>query len=238
MAVGAPVARVWAGLATIYVLWGSTYLPLRIAIETLPPLLMSSLRFLVAGAILYLVALRFGDGERDQVGGRQWLAAVATGGPLFLLGNGGVAWAQQYIDSGIAALLVATIPLWLAVLDRALFGRSLGAGAIVALGVGLGGVAILVAPTGADRIDPLGALVCLLAPFCWAAGTLYARGHDASERPLFGAGMQMLVGGVLLVVAGGVTGELGRVELGEASGASLAALAYLVVFGSLVAYTS
>jgi drug/metabolite transporter (DMT)-like permease len=231
-------AAVWSALATIYVVWGSTYLGIMVAIETLPPLLMSAARFLVAGAILYAFAIRRGDRSGDRPTPRQWVAAAVVGGALLLAGNGGVALSEQYIDSGVAALLVATIPLWMAALDRLLNGRRLSWTGLLGLVVGLGGVALLVGPSGAGPIDGVGAALALAAAFAWAWGSLYARDASLPARPLVGAGMQMLAGGALLVVAGAATGEFGQVDLGAVSARSLLAVAYLVVFGSVIAYSA
>ena len=231
-------AAVWAALATIYVVWGSTYLGIMVAIETLPPLLMSGARFLVAGAVLYWLAVRRGDHEGDRPTRRQWAIAAVVGAALFLLGNGGVALSEERIDSGVAALLVATIPLWMAVLDRILNRRSLPRTGVLGLFLGLGGVALLVGPTGSHGIDAIGGLMALSAAFAWAWGSLYARDAALPSRPLVGAGMQMLAGGLLLSVAGAATGELGELDLGAVSGRSLVAVAYLVVAGSVIAFSA
>ena len=228
----------WGALGTIYVVWGSTYLGIMVAIETLPPLLMSAARFLLAGAILYGFAVRRGDTAGDRPNKRQWAAAAVVGAALLLVGNGGVALSEERIDSGIAALLVATIPLWMAVLDRVLNGRRLALPGVSGLVVGLGGVALLVGPTGSDGIDVLGGVMALSAAFAWAWGSLYARDASLPSRPLVGAGMQMLAGGVLLAVAGVATGELGEVDPGAVSARSLLAVAYLLVVGSVIAYSA
>jgi drug/metabolite transporter (DMT)-like permease len=228
----------WGALGTIYVVWGSTYLGIMVAIETLPPLLMSAARFLLAGAILYGFAVRRGDTAGDRPSTRQWAAAAVVGAALLLVGNGGVALSEERIDSGIAALLVATIPLWIAVLDRVLNGRRLALPGVSGLVVGLGGVALLVGPTGTDGIDVLGGVMALSAAFAWAWGSLYARDASLPSRPLVGAGMQMLAGGVLLAVAGVATGELGEVDPGAVSARSLLAVAYLLVVGSVIAYSA
>lgn len=227
---------VWAALATIYVVWGSTYLGIMVAIETLPPLLMSGARFVVAGAILYAFAVGRGDRDGDGPTARQWGAAAVVGAALFLLGNGGVALSEERIDSGIAALLVATIPLWMAVLDRVLNRRGLARTGVLGLLVGLAGVALLVGPSGEHGIDAIGAVMALSAAFAWAWGSLYARDASLPARSLVAAGMQMLTGGVLLLVAGVATGELGELELGSVSGRSLVAVVYLVFAGSVVAF--
>jgi drug/metabolite transporter (DMT)-like permease len=229
-------AAVAGALAVVYVVWGSTYLGIAVAIETLPPLLMAAARFLLAGALLYALSTRFGDGEDDPVGRRQWLAALGTGGALFMVGNGGVVWGQQTVASGIAALLIATVALWIVVLDRVLFGRRLTRRELVGLLVGFGGLAVLVDPSGG--VDPAGAAVLAVAAVGWATGSLLSRGAALPRRPLVAASLQMLAGGVLLAVAGVVTGELSEVDLGAASQRSVAAFAYLVLFGSLLAFSA
>jgi drug/metabolite transporter (DMT)-like permease len=231
-----PIA-VWAALATIYVVWGSTYLGIMVAIETLPPLLMSAGRFLVAGAILYVFAVRCGDRAGDRPTRRHWLAAGIVGGALLLGGNGGVALSEQRIDSGVAALLVATIPLWMAVLDRVLHGRKLAWTGVLGLVLGLVGVALLVGPSGGS-IDAVGALLALGAALAWAWGSLYARDASQPSRPLVGAGMQMLAGGALLAVVGAAAGELDDVALSAVSARSIAAVVYLVLVGSVIAYSA
>src|SRR5437763_4241605 len=152
-------ARHWAALTTIYVVWGSTYLAIMVAIRTLPPLLMSSVRYLVAGAILYAFAARRGA-TRPSL--RHWRSAVVAGAALLLVGNGGVALSEQRIDSGVAALLIATVPLWIALFDRVFAGRRLPRASVLGLLVGLGGVAALVGPVGSAGIDAVGALAALV----------------------------------------------------------------------------
>ncbi|MBA3329758.1 MAG: EamA family transporter [Actinobacteria bacterium] len=227
-----------AALAIVYVVWGSTYLGIAVAIESLPPLLMAGVRFVVAGALLYAVALRFGDREGDRPGRRQWLGALVTGGPLFLVGNGGVAWAQQTVPSGIAALLIATVPLWIALLDRLFFGRRLSWPAVTGLVLGFGGLALLVLPGGTGGVELSGAVLLVLAALGWAVGSLLTGRAPLPERLLVTAGMQMLVGGALLVVAGALAGELGDVHPEAFTGRSLVALLYLILFGSLLAFSA
>jgi drug/metabolite transporter (DMT)-like permease len=226
-------ARAWAGLWVVYLVWGSTYLGIMVAIRTLPPFLMSSVRFLLAGLVLTLWTIR--GGARPTA--REWLAALISGAALLTVGNGGITWAEQRVDSGVAALLVATMPLWLAVLDRVVHGTRLSAVAVAGLVVGLGGVAILVSP-GNGHVDLVGGLVCVGSALAWAAGSLYSRGSALARRPLAGAGLQMLAGGALLAVAGLAAGEAGSLDLGSVSGESVVALAYLVVVGSIVAFSA
>ncbi len=224
-------------LGTVYLVWGSTYLAIRLAIDTLPPLLMASVRFLVAGGLLYAWSIRRGDREGDRPGSRQWIAALLIGGALLLAGNGGVVLAEQTVPTGIVALLVATVPLWMAVINRVAFGRKLAGQAMLGLIVGFGGVGLLLGAPGGG-VDPLGVLFALGAPIGWAAGSVYSRRAGLPVRPLVATAMQMLCGGALLAMAALAAGEPARLHLREISAASLAGLAYLIVFGSLIAFSA
>jgi len=232
---GGRAAAVGSGLLALYLIWGSTYLGVMVAIRTMPPLLMSSVRFLVAGVLLYAWARRREPSAATAPGGRQWLAAGTTGFALLLVGSGGIAWAEQRLDSGVAALLGASIPLWIALLDRALFGSRLGRGAMVGMGIGLAGVFVLVGPAS-NGVNLVGAGAVLISSISWAAGSLHARSSPLPRAPLLTAGMQMIVGGALLGVAGIAAGEVRRVHLETISAWSLVAFGYLVVAGSLLAY--
>ena len=179
-----------AALVTVYLVWGSTYLAIAVSNRTLPPLLMLSVRFLVAGAILYAWTAWRGDLRAERPGRRQWGAAAAVGGLLLVVDAGGVAWAELRVASGTAALLVATVPVFMAVLDRAFFGIRLGFGAVAGISIGLVGVALLVGPSG--TLDALGAAVILLASLAWAAGSVYARVAPLPRAPVVSASRQML----------------------------------------------
>jgi drug/metabolite transporter (DMT)-like permease len=219
---------VFAALGAIYVIWGATYLGMMVAIETLPPFLMASIRFLVAGAILY-VLMR----PRERPTRRHWVSAAIVGAFLLVGGNAVVAWAEVRIDSGVAALIVATIPLWLSTLDLAATGRRPSRAVVGGLLVGFAGIALLIRPGG--DIDLVGAFICLLAPVSWAIGSLYSRTAELPSRPLLGSGMEMLSGGALLALVGLAKGE--RIDPAAVSGRSLLAVAFLIVFGSLIAYS-
>jgi drug/metabolite transporter (DMT)-like permease len=231
-----PAARIWLALGTVYILWGSTYLGIKYSIATIPPLLMGSVRFLVAGIILYAIASRTGDGRSDRLGARQWLTALAIGALLLVGGNGGVILAEQYVPTGVVALLVATAPLWIAVIDRVAFGRRLPPLVIVGLIVGFGGVAFLIGSPGTGRISLFGAALALAAPLCWATGSVFTRHVRLPARPLVAASMEMLCAGVVFGIASVLTGELGRLH-GFSTG-SIVALGYLIVFGSLVGFSA
>ncbi len=225
-------AAVAVALGTVYLVWGSTYLAIRVTDRTLPPFLMSGARFFAAGVILYAIAVR----GRPRPTLQEWRAAAIVGGALLLIGNGGVAWAETRLDSGLAALIVAIIPLWVAVLDRAVLGRRLSRGAVVGLVVGFGGVALLVRPGGG--VDVVAALALVGSTSAWASGSLYARDARLPKSPLLSAAMQMLAASAMLGVAGLIFGEAAGVHESSFTAKPSIAFAYLVVFGSLVAFSA
>ena len=225
-------AAVAFALATIYLVWGSTYLAIRVTDRTMPPLLMSSVRFLIAGVALYAFASR----GRARPTFREWRAAAIVGAALLLIGNGGVAWAETRLESGLAALIVAIIPLWVALMDRAFFGRRLSATAIAGLVVGFAGVALLVRPGGGGDVLAILALVGTTA--AWAGGSLYARGAPLPESPLLSASMQMLAASLFLGIAGLATGETSGIHADSFSTKPVIAFVYLVLVGSLIAFSA
>jgi drug/metabolite transporter (DMT)-like permease len=230
-----PSARVWLALGTVYLVWGSTFIALAIVVRDLPPLMAMSARHLVAGGVLLAFALPRGDRERDPIGRQQLGAALVFGGLLFLVGHGGLAWAQQTVPAGLAALLVGTIPIWIVLLDRVFYGRRLPAPAYAGMVLGFLGLAFLFDPFGEGSVDRIGALVIVLGALSWAAGSLYSRGAPLPHRPLVSAGLASLCGGVLLLGASVVAGELGDARL---TSDSLLALGYLVVAGTFVGFTA
>ena len=225
-------AAVAFALATIYLVWGSTYLAIRVTDRAMPPFLMSSVRFLIAGAVLYAFASR----GRARPTLREWRAAAIVGAALLLIGNGGVAWAETRLESGLAALIVAIIPLWVALMDRAFFGRRLSATAIAGLVVGFAGVALLVRPGGGGDVLAMLALVGTTA--AWAGGSLYARGAALPESPLLSASMQMLAASLFLGIAGLATGETRGIHADSFSTKPVIAFVYLVLVGSLIAFSA
>ena len=225
-------AAVVTALATIYLVWGSTYLAIRVTDRTMPPLLMSSVRFLIAGTALYAFASR----GRARPTLREWRAAAIVGAALLTIGNGGVAWVETRLESGLAALIVAVIPLWFAVMDRAFFGRRLSTPAIAGLVVGFGGVALLVHPGGGAHVLPM--LALLVTTAAWAGGSLYARGAALPESPLLSASMQMLAASAFLAVAGVAKGETRAIHADTFSTKPVIAFVYLVLVGSLLAFSA
>jgi drug/metabolite transporter (DMT)-like permease len=194
-----------------------------------------AIRHLLAGALLLAWALPRGDREGDRIGRPQILAGFVFGGLLFLASHGSLAWAQQTVPAGVAALLVGSIPIWMALLDRVLFGRRLSRSAYLGFALGFVGLAFLVDPFGAGHVDRLGAVVIILGALTWSAGSLYSRGAPLPKRPLVSAGLGSICGGILLAVVSTASGELGDAVW---SFDALAALAYLIVAGSLVGFTA
>lgn len=232
--------KLWLALATVYVIWGSTYLAIRVAVETLPPFLMAGVRFLVAGAALYAFAARRGDAAGDRIGWPQWRSAAIVGGLLLLGGNGGVVWAERRVTSGVAALIVATVPIWMALFAARRDEERVRARAAIGLVLGFAGTVLLARTSGegGGAVDGLGVGLLVFASISWAFGSVLAPRLPLPRRPMVTTGMEMLAGGALLTVAGVVTGELGDVELAAFSRASLLALGYLVVAGSLAGFTA
>lgn len=235
---GASTAGIWGALWIVYVVWGTTYLAIRVVNETMPPLISAGVRFAVAGAALYAWTVRRGDVEGDRPGPRQWRAAVLVGLGLVVGGNGSVVWAERTIPSSMTALIIALIPLWMALIDRVIVGHRVGAITALGLTMGFGGAALLVWEGGRADIDPVGMAFVVLASISWASGSLYARTAPLPRRPLLGTAMQMLTGGLVLCVLGVLVGELALIRPEQFSIHSLLALGYLVVFGSWIAFSS
>lgn len=221
----------------VYLIWGSTYLAIRFAIETLPGFLMAGTRFLVAGALLYGFARLRGAPRPSAL---HWRTAAVIGALLLLGGNGAVVWAEQRIPSGLAALLVGTEPLWVAVFLAFLGERpTLRTGA--ALGVGFLGAAVLAAPAeivGGQDVHLVSALVTVFACVSWAAGSLYARRAPMPQHAAMASGSQMLAGGLFLALLGFAVGEHHQLDFAAVEPRSVLALAYLTVFGSIIAFSA
>ena len=235
-----PVRRslVLAAFATVYVVWGSTYLAIRYAVETLPPFLMAGVRFLLAGAILALWAY-WRDGARATA--TNWRAASIAGAFLLLGGNGMVVWAEQRVPSGLAALLVATLPFWMVIVTWAKpGGRAPKVGVAAGILLGIAGLVLLVGPSSisGQAVDHTGAVVLTLASLSWAIGSLYSRTAPLPKNAILATGLEMIAGGVLLILLGTATGEWSRLDVSHASSASIVSFFYLVIFGSLLAFTA
>lgn len=232
-------AKIVAAFAAVYIIWGSTYLGILFAIETLPPFLMAGTRFLVAGALLYAWAWRRREADPTPA---QWRTAAIIGGLLLLGGNGAVSWAEQYVPSGIAALLIAVTPLWMVLLDWLWHGSARpGIRIVFGLLLGFAGLVLLVGPAeilGAGGVHVTGALVVVGGSLSWSVGSIYSRRATSAAGGMLGVGMQMLCGGALLLLLGTTTGEWGRLDPAGISLRSALAVAYLAIFGSIVGYTA
>ena len=237
-ALGTPRAsrlQVAVALGAVYLIWGSTYLAIRFAIDTIPPFLMAGCRYLTAGVVLYGWSRLRGAPRPTRI---QWRSALILGAFLLLIGNGGVVWAEQRVHSGLAALLISTEPLWIVLLFWLQTGRKrLDWRVMTGLVLGFIGLVLLVRP-GAGAVNPLGAVALGLASLSWAWGSLYGQRAPLPSSPLATTGIQMLSGGALLLLASALTGEPARFALAAVSAKSLMALGYLVVFGAIVAFTA
>ena len=226
--------KVWAALATIYVVWGSTFLAIAIVVRDLPPFFSMALRHLAAGVLVFAWVMARRQ-EREPLGWKQWRAAFVFGGSLFLLGHGLLAWAQQEVPSGIAALLVGTIPLWFALLARIFLGERLGGRALAGLALGFAGLFLLVDPSGEQGAEPIGALVIVLGALGWVAGSIYSQRSPLPKDTLLAAAMGMLAGGTLLLAVSAVRGEFDDARF---TTDALLATAYMVVVGSLIGFSA
>ncbi|MGA5302718.1 EamA family transporter [Nucisporomicrobium flavum] len=222
-----------SALLVVYVVWGSTYVAMKVGVERMPPLAMNAVRFFVAGALLWCwCAWRRRGGRWHRPTAAQWRAGAVQGLLLPAAGTGGATWAEQKLPAGTTALLLATIPLWMALGKRVADGERIGWTGIAGIVAGFGGVALLTG-TG-ERPDPLATAVALGGALCWGLGSVYATRAPQPEQPLLASSVEMLCAGGILAVAAAVGGEFGRFE---APGRSAWALAYLVLFGSLLAYS-
>jgi len=226
-----------AAFAVIYIVWGSTYLAIRVAIETLPPFLMAGTRFLIAGSIMCAWASSRGAARPALA---EWRSAAILGAFFLFFGNGGVVWAEQRVPSGLAAVLVALLPIWTAIIEW-VRPRGRRPTAVITLGllIGFGGVALLFAPgAGSARVDPIGGIVLMGASLSWGIASVLSKSLPLPESGARSSGMQMLSGGAMLLLAGLATGEAAAVHADAVTPRSAGALLYLIVFGSLLGFTA
>ena len=228
-----------ASFAAVYLIWGSTYLAIRIGVESVPPLMLAGLRHFTVGVILYPL-LRWKTGVKPTA--IHWKTAVVTGVLLLFFGNGGVCWAEQVVPSGITALLVTMVSFWLVIVDWLRpGGHKPVAKVLLGLVLGIAGVALLTGPIhlgGSERVDLRGVFVLVIACFCWACGSIYSKHGGMPGSALLGVAMQGLVGGVVLLFAAFVSGEFHQFHFATVSWRSWLALAYLAVFGSGIGFTA
>lgn len=225
--------------AAVYILWGSTFYAIRVGIESFPPLLLAGLRHLTLGVIFYPTFRRV---AREKPTSAQWRTAFVTGLLLLTIGNGTVSWSEKTVPSGIAALLVATVSLWMVLIDWLRpGGRRPAARVIAGFLLGFAGMALLIGPKhlgNSDRINPLGACALIVASFAWALGSIYSRHHPLPHSPLLTVGMQTLSGGSVLCLLAVATGETRHFHFADVSLRSWLALLYLIVFGSALGFSA
>lgn len=225
--------------AAIYIIWGSTYLAIKFAVEALPPFVMASARFLLAGSMLYAWS-RWKGAPKPTLA--EWKATAIIGALLLCGGNGGVVYAEQHVTSGLTALIVATVPLWIVLLQW-LPPHRVRPTAKVIIGVllGLVGIGILAGPgkfAGGERIDLVGTAVLIFATLSWSVGSIYSKKAKLPSASLLSTGMQTLAGGVCLLVVGTVAGEWGKLHWSDVTMKAALSLAYLVIAGSLIGFTA
>lgn len=232
-------AAVWAALIAVYIIWGSTYLAIRFAVETIPPFFMAAVRFLIAGGVLFAWRRLAGDPAPRRFEVR---SAAIIG--LFLLvgGNGLVVWSEQTIPSGMAALMVSSAPLWMLLLEAVLPGGARPTKqAMLGVLAGFIGVALLVGPEkggGPLKVDPLGAAALVSAALAWSFGSIISRYARLPPAPMISTSIEMLAGGIVLLIVSGLTGEMSRINLAAISASSALGLVYLILFGSLVGFSA
>jgi drug/metabolite transporter (DMT)-like permease len=238
-------AKIWLALWVVYLAWGSTYLAIRVGVHPshgvgLPPLVLAGARFTVAGMLMLAGTRRrpAPDGRPDPLGRRQWFAAAVIGLALPFGGNGLVSIAEQRVPSGTAAVILATIPIWVAIIGAAVGRDRLTSSTVAGLVLGFGGVAALVVGTGSGRVSIVGALLVIIAALSWASGSVWSKTAPSARRPLVATGMQMLCGGLWCFGGAAVTGEFGQLHRDEFTVHAWLAFGFLVIFGALLAYSA
>lgn len=230
--------KLGAAFLAIYTIWGSTYLAIRFVVETIPPFFMAGTRWIIAGLILYALTRTKSTQSQTSL---HWKNAFVIGGFLLLGGNGAVVWAEQWVPSGLTSLLIATTPFWMVLLNSLHHRARPSIGVIVGLLLGFAGVTLLIGSIeniGENNMIIPGATIIMFGSFLWANGSLYSRSTETSSSQLQEVAMQMIAGGILLLSASLITGEWTRVMLDQVSPRSMLSWLYLIVFGSIVAFSS
>lgn len=232
--------KTWIALLALYIVWGSTYLGIKVAIETIPPFFHAAIRFLVSGLILVLWQKAAG---REMPTRKQWISTAIIGNLLLVGGNGLVSWAEQFIPSGIAALIIGSVPMMLVIAEAIRPGGTKPSWqAILGLAIGFVGIFILVGPaefSGSEaKLDPFGVVALLGATILWAAGSTYSKTADLPKSSLMTTGAEMLMGSIGLLIVSLLTGELNGWNPAEVSTRSIVGLVYLITIGSIVGFGS
>jgi drug/metabolite transporter (DMT)-like permease len=235
----APGSMVLIAFAAVYILWGSTYFFIRIGVETIPPFVLAGIRHIAIGLVFYPL---FRHLSKEKPVPAQWGTTIITGLLLLLCGNGALSWAETRVPSGIASLLVATVSLWMVIIDWLRPGGVRpGPRVLIGFVLGFAGIALLVGPShlgGSERVNPVGAVTLILGSLAWAAGSIYSRHHPVPHSPLLGVAMQSLAGGVGLWIVAAATGELHQFHPAQVTLRSWLALLYLFSFGSALGFSA
>jgi len=231
--------KIVLAFSAIYLIWGTTYLGIRFAVETIPPMLMAGARFVLAGGVLYIISRRR---ETEKLTARHWLSAGIVGAFLILIAHGGVVIASKTVPSSLVALFVSTVPIWMVLFDW-IRRRSAAPGWKVVLGIVLGfaGMALLIGPGKIVEEaggEVLGIVLAILSPVFWSIGSLYSRTAELPSSSLLATSMQMLCGGLMSLAAAFLLGEFSGFEVSDVSLRSALAFLYLVIFGSFIAFSS
>jgi len=232
--------RIWSALLAVYIFWGANFLAIRFAVDSIPPFLMSGTRFLVAGGVLYVWLRSTGTQAPDR---KYWRSTSIVGLLMLTGGNGCVAWASQWVPSGVTALLVGSIPIWMVLIDAFYPGFPRPKlGTFIGVVIGFTGIAVLLAPGVLAEehavVDLLGGVMLLLGALLWAIGSIYDREAHLPESSLMGSSMVMLAGGFGLLLLGTISGEWVQLNFGAISPRSLSGLVYQIMFGSLVGFVA
>jgi drug/metabolite transporter (DMT)-like permease len=231
--------KIVIAFASIYIIWGTTYLAIRLAVETIPPFFMAGTRFIIAGLMTFLVLRARGVAIPKRL---HWQSAAIIGAFMIVGGNGLVTWSEQQVPSGIAALVVATVPIWITLFNWLIYrGGRPNKQIVIGLVLGFIGIGLLIGPGqlfGTATFDSLSMFILLLAPILWSFGSLYSRRAKLPDNIFMSTSMEMLAGGLLLLIAGLLTGEAADLNIAEISRQSIIAMLYLTVFGSIIALTA
>ena len=233
-------SKIWFALITLYIVWGSTYLGIKVAIETIPPFFQGALRFLISGLIILIWQKSSGQAMPTR---KQWISTFIIGTLLLLGGNGLVSWAEQFIPSGIAALIIATVPLWLVIMEAVRPGGIKPTWqAIVGLVIGFVGIFILAGPAeisgSKTNLDTFGVVALLFATLLWALGSIYSKSADLPKASMVTTGAEMLMGSIGLMVVSLLTGELHGWDPSGISARSIGGVIYLILIGSIAGFGS
>ena len=235
-----PRALIWAAFATIYIVWGTSYLGISVAIQTIPPFVMSGARFLLAGGLLFAFARSAWGGHAAMPTRREWMGAAVAGFLLFVANNGLIVWAEAHgVPTGVVALLIGTTPMWMVLLNWVRIGARPSPMTWAGLVLGLIGVGLLVnvsqQPGGTTL---LGAAIVIMAAFFWSLGSLYARGAALPRSPWMSTSIQLLWGGIFQTILAVLSGELAAFQLSQMSAASFVAMLYLAIVSSTIAFSA